>query len=84
MTGEGGGLGRKIAKGLSEFGARLVIADLDLSAAEATAQAIKGAGGKAWALQVDVTSPSSAQALADAAATQEGRIARSDRARTEG
>ena len=74
VTGGGGGLGREIAKGLSEFGARLVIADLDLSAAEAVAREIKGAGAKARALHVDVTSPSSTRALADAVATEEGRI----------
>lgn len=74
VTGGGGGLGREVARGLAEFGARLVITDLDMSAAEAVAEEIKGSGGQARALQVDVTSPSSARALADTVAAEEGRI----------
>jgi len=74
VTGGGGGLGREIAKGLSKFGARLVIADLDMSAAAAVAEEIKEAGGKGRAVQVDVTSPSSTRALAETVAAEEGRI----------
>ncbi len=74
VTGGGGGLGREIAMGLSEFGARLTIADLEMGRAEATAREIRDAGGKARALEVDVTSPSSVRSLADVVATGEGRI----------
>lgn len=74
VTGGGGGLGREIARGLAGFGARLVIADLAPGLAEAATREIQGGGGKARALEVDVTDPPSARALADAVATEEGRI----------
>lgn len=74
VTGGGGDLGREIAKGLAEFGARLVIADLDLGRAETTAQEIVKAGGTAEASHVDVTSPSSARALAERVVADKGRI----------
>lgn len=49
------GLGRSIALTLAQEGATVVVTDMDLTGAEATAEAIKAAGGKAQALQQDVT-----------------------------
>lgn len=74
VTGGGGGLGREIARGLADFGARLVIADLDLGRAEDAAREIREAGGKAQALEADVTSSSSVRALAATVGATEGRI----------
>ena len=55
VTGAGGGLGTAIAEGFAREGARVVVADLDLALAKATAQGIQDAGGQAWAEQLDVT-----------------------------
>lgn len=74
VAGGGGGLGREIAKAFAEFGARLVIADIDQGRAGETARAIVEAGGKARAAQVDVTSAASARALVDQVVSEEGRI----------
>lgn len=54
VTGAGGGIGAAIAADLAELGATVVIADRDLDAAQATAQAI-GARGRGQALECDVT-----------------------------
>ncbi len=74
VAGSGGGLGSEIARGLAEFGARVVVADLDLDRAEVVAGEIRDAGGKARSLRVDVTSSSSACALTEAVAAEDGRI----------
>jgi NAD(P)-dependent dehydrogenase (short-subunit alcohol dehydrogenase family) len=60
VTGGGGGLGREIARGLADFGARVVLADLDAALAEKAAAEIDGARAD----RVDVTEPASAAALA--------------------
>ena len=49
------GLGRTTAMRLAEEGASLVVTDVDLAGAEATAKDIIAAGGKAIALEQDVT-----------------------------
>lgn len=74
VTGGGGDLGREIAKGLAEFGARLVIADVDLGRGEAAAQELVKSGAAARAIHVDVTDPGSTRALADDVVAHEGRI----------
>jgi NAD(P)-dependent dehydrogenase (short-subunit alcohol dehydrogenase family) len=74
VAGGGGGLGREIALGLADWGARLVVADLDLDRARAACRDIEKAGGRARALTVDVTSATSARALAERVAAEEGRI----------
>ena len=74
IVGGAGGLGREIAKGLGAWGARLVIADLDLARAEETAREIAKAGAPAWAAALDVTSADSARALADRVVAEETRI----------
>lgn len=50
------GLGRSIAMTLAAEGAAVVVTDVDLQGAQATADAITAAGGKASALAQDVTS----------------------------
>ncbi len=54
VTGGASGLGRQIALGLASFGADIVVADINLEGAEATAAGVKEIGKKAIALQVDV------------------------------
>ena len=56
VTGAASGIGKRIAEVYAEAGGKVVIADLQLEAAEATAQAIRDAGGEALAVAMDVTS----------------------------
>jgi 3-oxoacyl-[acyl-carrier protein] reductase len=55
VLGGGGGLGGAIARTLAREGVAVAVADLDFSAAEATASAIGDAGGKALAMQWDLS-----------------------------
>jgi NAD(P)-dependent dehydrogenase (short-subunit alcohol dehydrogenase family) len=70
VTGGAGALGAEIGRGLADFGARVVIADLDARRAAAVARRIDGARAEA----VDVTDPASAQRLAERVRTADGRI----------
>ncbi len=56
VTGAGKGLGQGMAMALAEAGADIVIVELDMPAAEETANAIRGLGRKALPLKGDVTS----------------------------
>ena len=49
MTGGGGGLGRCYGLAMAKAGAAIAVADIDLGAAQATADAIIKAGGRAIA-----------------------------------
>ncbi len=55
VTGAGAGIGRAIAMRLAGEGAKVVVNDLNPSSAQATAVAIKEAGGSAIAIQGDVS-----------------------------
>jgi len=63
VTGGGHGIGQATAKRLAAEGAAVAVADLDLAAAEQSAQAIREAGGQAMAIQVDVTSRQNVEAM---------------------
>ena len=54
VLGAGGGLGGAIARSLARECVRVVVADIDLAAAEATVAAIQGEGGSAMALVWDL------------------------------
>jgi len=71
VTGAGGGLGRAFALGFAAAGARVVAADVDLSAARATAEAL---GAQAAAVGVDVADEHSTRAMAASALESFGRI----------
>src|SRR5262249_31020658 len=65
----GRGIGRGIVHELVREGAAAVIADIDLANAERTAEEVRGQGGKAAVVRVDVSDPDSVQAgAADAIA----------------
>ena len=56
VTGAASGLGKAIAQRYAKEGAKVVIADLNLQAAQAVAAEIKAAGGSALGVAMDVTS----------------------------
>ncbi|HEY7787458.1 MAG TPA: 3-hydroxybutyrate dehydrogenase [Casimicrobiaceae bacterium] len=55
VTGAASGLGRAIARRFARAGARVVIADLDLGAARATAREIDADSARAMGIAIDVT-----------------------------
>ena len=55
VTGSGRGLGKCMAEGLAEFGAKVIICDFSVAEALETAQAINEAGGVATATFVDIS-----------------------------
>ena len=56
ITGSASGIGRDIAETYAKAGAMVGIADINLAAAQQTADAIEAAGGRALAIAMDVTS----------------------------
>src|SRR5215216_658676 len=74
VTGAGSGIGRAVALGFAREGAGVVVADVDPEWARATALAIGEAGGLALAVQVDVSSKASVEALLGAALSRFERI----------
>ena len=74
VTGGGRGIGRETARLLAMAGAQLTIADLDLSNAQKAADEIRAMGGRAIAVQADVTKFADAQAMAQATLSAYGRI----------
>ncbi len=71
VTGAAQGLGRAFCLKLAEQGARLVVADINLEGATATAREL---GGDALPVQVDVSNESDTLAMAQAALVRWGRI----------
>ncbi|HKH46975.1 MAG TPA: 3-oxoacyl-ACP reductase family protein [Thermoanaerobaculia bacterium] len=74
ITGSARGLGQTLAEGLAQQGARVVVCDLNKEGAEATAERIRAAGGKAISTFVDVTEAESCEALVRFAVNQYGRV----------
>ena len=65
VTGAASGIGKQIAQTYAREGAKVVIADINLQAAQAVADEIGSAGGKAMAVAMDVTSESAVNAAVD-------------------
>lgn len=74
VTGSAGGIGESAAQALAARGHRLVIADIQAEAAEATAARMRSEGITADAVHVDVTQPASAAALVARTLALHGRI----------
>ena len=74
VTGGGSGMGRAIAQAYAREGARIVIADVNLDAAQETVDAITGDGGGAIAVRTDVSDQAQAQAMVDAAVERFGGL----------
>ncbi|WP_298169829.1 SDR family NAD(P)-dependent oxidoreductase [Novosphingobium sp.] len=74
ITGAGGGFGRLVALKAAALGAKVACGDIDLAAAEATADAVISAGGAAIAVETDVRDLGAVKALIARAAEAHGRI----------
>ena len=74
VTGAGRGIGRAIAETLAEYGAQVLVNDLDAAPAAETENAIRQAGGKAASLAGDITDPALPQRLVDAAVERFGSL----------
>ena len=74
ITGAGQGIGRAYAHHFADNGAIPVIADINGENGERVAAEIEAAGGRALAVETDVTSPDSAAAMIDATLSAYGRL----------
>ncbi len=74
ITGSGRGIGRAYALRFAGEGAKLILPDINLDTAEKVAKEIRGNGGEATAIQVDVSSESATRAMAEKAMQLYGRV----------
>jgi len=74
VTGGAGLLGKEFCRTLAQAGAGVVVADLNEGATRKVADEINAEGGKATGVAVDVTSPTSTQAMVDACLAAYGRL----------
>jgi meso-butanediol dehydrogenase / (S,S)-butanediol dehydrogenase / diacetyl reductase len=74
ITGAGSGIGRASALEFAREGARVVVADINLSGARDTVKQIKTLGGQGLALQTDVASPESVERLVEATLRAYGQV----------
>ncbi len=74
VTGAGQGIGEAYAKGLAAEGARVVVAELNEAQGRRVADEIGADGGEATFVAVDVSSPPSAQQMAEATVRVYGGI----------
>ena len=62
VTGGGQGLGEAIAQGFAQYGAVISVVDINPETAQNVAEGISAAGGKAFAVQCDVSKEEQAKA----------------------
>ncbi|MDP2240966.1 MAG: SDR family NAD(P)-dependent oxidoreductase [Burkholderiales bacterium] len=74
MTGGGGGLGLCYGLAMAKAGAAIAVSDINLGAAQATADAIIKAGGRAIAVKSDVTQAAAFEQLFDRAEAEFGPL----------
>jgi NAD(P)-dependent dehydrogenase (short-subunit alcohol dehydrogenase family) len=74
VTGGGSGLGEVIARALSGRGARVVVSDINLQAAERVVGDIEGAGGTATAAHQDTASPADSERVVEHAIDSYGAL----------
>lgn len=74
VTGGAKGIGLACAKCLGKEGAKVVIGDVDFSAAQQAVAALESEGVEAHAVQVDVTSKAQVQLLVDGAVSRYGSL----------
>ena len=64
VTGGASGIGHALAEAFAAAGSSVIVADLDGDEAEAVASGIRGTGGDATAVTVDVSDPATVDRLA--------------------
>ena len=74
VTGGNGGIGLGMARGLAEAGASLVIAARDADKSAKALEELRGLGGDAMAVEVEVTSAKSVQAMVQTALDRHSRL----------
>lgn len=74
ITGAGAGIGRAAAELFASEGATIIVAEFDPQSGQATADAIRAAGGAAAFVRTDVTSEDSVRDAIAAALEFAGRI----------
>ena len=74
VTGAASGIGRETALLFAEQGASLLCADIQIEAAEKTAQDIVEAGGKALAVKADISKAADCEQMVAAAEEQFGKL----------
>jgi NAD(P)-dependent dehydrogenase (short-subunit alcohol dehydrogenase family) len=74
VTGAGSGMGRATALALTAAGYDVVVADVNLEAADATVATAEAAGGRARSAQVDVRDRQSVRQLVDSAVSALGSL----------
>jgi NAD(P)-dependent dehydrogenase (short-subunit alcohol dehydrogenase family) len=74
ITGAANGIGRATADVFAAEGAVVVLADVDAALAQKSADEIEATGGKAWAVQCDVSRSAPVTAMVDAVVQRFGRI----------
>lgn len=74
VTGAAGNLGRECARALAEWGARVVVCDIDDAATERAVASLRSAGFEAQCRSFDVTDPAAVQGAAAALQIEFGRI----------
>jgi NAD(P)-dependent dehydrogenase (short-subunit alcohol dehydrogenase family) len=74
VTGAGGGIGEAAAALMADRGAKVVLGDINLPAAEAVAERIRTAGGEALAVKMDLAHEEEIAAMIEAAVRTYGRL----------
>jgi len=74
ITGAGSGLGRAAALEMSGEGARIAVADVNAPSAQETVGLIEAAGGEGFAIEADVSTSASVQAMVQAVMGRFDRI----------
>lgn len=74
VTGAGSGIGRAVAQQFAKLGAHVVVSDVNLDAAKATAAMIRGNGGNASPARLDVTEPADWEDFARGVLAEHGPV----------
>jgi sorbose reductase len=74
VTGGGRGIGAALAHALAEAGSDVAVADLNLAAAEQTAERLKAVGVRSMAVEVDVTKAEQVILMVDRVVSTWGRL----------